>query len=79
MVVDINNLYNFSLEEYRHNLLRLGVESHISLVGQEVYYCEKCYGVHLVIKWDSDKAMFLLDLDGQRFWSNPFRILRCKQ
>lgn len=78
MVVDVNNLYDFSLIEYQDNLLRLGIESHTDLVGKEVYYSQKCYGVHLVIKWDADKAMFLLDLDGQRFWSNPFRILRCK-
>jgi len=65
---------NFTADEYRDNLLRLGAVSHSSFVGKTVYYSQKAYGEHKVVKWDEDRAEFLLDLDGQKFWSNPFRI-----
>ena len=44
---------------------------------ETVYYSQKAYGEHKVVKWDEDRAEFLLDLDGQKFWSNPFRIQNC--
>lgn len=77
MKLDVNNFENYTADEYRDNLLRLGAVSHNSLVGKTVYYSKKAYGEHKVVKWDADKAEFLLDLDGQRFWSNPFRIQNC--
>lgn len=73
--LDVLNFDNFTAEEYQQNLFRLGVSNHASLVGKKVYYSNKLYGEHTVIKWDSEKAEFLLDIDGQRFFSNPFRIL----
>ncbi len=42
-----------------------------------VNYVQPKYGIHKVVEWDEDKAEFLLDLDGQKFWSNPFRIQNC--
>lgn len=74
MELDVNNFKNFTIDEYRDNLLRLGAPSHNSLVGKTVYYSQKSYGEHKVIKWDEDRGEFLLDLNGQKFWSNPFRI-----
>jgi hypothetical protein len=74
MRFDVNNFENFTIDEYLSNLSRLGINRHSSLVGQMVYYSQKSYGKHMVLKWDSDRAEFLLDIDGQRFWSNPFRI-----
>ena len=45
------------------------------LVGKTVYYYQKTYGKY-IFKWDEDedRAEFLLDLNGQKFWSNPFII-----
>ena len=75
MKLDVNNFENFTEREYINNLSRLGIDNHNSLVGKRVYYSRKIYGEHKVIKWDPDKAEFLLDLDGQKFWTNPFRII----
>ena len=77
MNIETTNFENFTADEYRDNLLRLGAVSHSSFVGKEVYYMKKGYGLHTVVKWDADRAEFLLDLDGQKFWSNPFRIQNC--
>ena len=77
MKIETTNFENYTADEYRNNLLRLGAVSHSSLVGKTVYYVKKGYGLHTVVKWDSDRAEFLLDLDGQKFWSNPFRIQNC--
>lgn len=77
MKLDVNNFETYTADEYRDNLLRLGAVSHSSLVGKTVYYSQKIYGEHKVVKWDADKAEFLLDFDGQMFWSNPFRIQNC--
>ena len=74
MDIETTNFENFTPDEYRDNLSRLGVDSHSSLVGKEVYYVKKEYGVHKIVKWDSNRGEFLLNLDGQKFWSNPFRI-----
>ena len=76
--LDVNNFRDFTPTEYRENLLRLGIVSYSSLVGKTVYYIEPFYGKHKVVFWDSDKAEFLLEeLNGDRFWCNPFRILNC--
>jgi len=64
----------FSKEEHKENLKRLNIENYESLIGKEVYYSLPIYGVHKVLSWDADNEEFLLDLDGQKFWSNPFRI-----
>jgi hypothetical protein len=77
MKLDVNNFENYTADEYRNNLLRLGAVSHSSLVGKTVYYSKKAYGEHKVVEWNRDRAEFLLDLDGQKFWSNPFRIQNC--
>ncbi len=74
MDIETTNFENFTPDEYRDNLSRLGVDNHTSLVGKEVYYVKKEYGVHKIVKWDSNRGEFLLDLDGQKFWSNPFII-----
>ena len=74
MKIDVSNFKNFTADEYHNNLLRLGVINHSSLVGKKVYYSQKEYGLHKVVKWDKNRGEFLLDLDGQKFWSNPFRI-----
>jgi hypothetical protein len=78
MKLDVNNFDNYTADEYRDNLLRLGAVSHGSFVGKKVYYSKKEYGEHKVIKWDADRAEFLLDFEGQRFWSNPFMIQNCE-
>ena len=77
MNIETTNFENFTADEYRDNLLRLGAVSHRSFVGKTVYYVKPQYGVHKVVEWNEDKAEFLLDLDGQKFWSNPFRIQNC--
>lgn len=76
-MLDVNNFRDFTLEEYRENLNRLGVDSHTSLVGKKVYYVKTSYGEHKVLKWNSDTAMFLLEYrDGSKFHSNPFQIIQ---
>ena len=75
--MDITNFNNFTKDEYAENLLRLSIVSHSDLVGKKVYYVKKSYGEHTVIKWNEDRAEFLLDMEGQRFYSNPFRIHHC--
>ena len=77
MNIETTNFENFTADEYRDNLLRLGVVSHSSLVGKQVYYVKPQYGIHTVVEWNNDKAEFLLNLEGQKFWSNPFRIQNC--
>jgi hypothetical protein len=64
----------FTKEEHKENLKRLGVDNYESLVGGEVYYSLPIYGIHKVLGWDNERGEFLLELDGQKFWSNPFRI-----
>jgi len=77
MDIETTNFENFTADEYRDNLLRLGAVSHSSFVGKTVYYVKKGYGEHTVVEWNIVKAEFLLDLEGQKFWSNPFRIQNC--
>jgi hypothetical protein len=72
--MDVKNFTDFNKDEYSENLLRLGIKNHKDLVGNKVYYSLKVYGEHVVIEWNQDRAEFLLELDGQRFWSNPFKI-----
>jgi hypothetical protein len=75
MDIETTNFENFTADEYRNNLLRLGAVSHSSLIGMQVFYSDKIYGLHRIERWDVDKAEFLLNSNGHRFWSNPFRIL----
>lgn len=72
--MDINNFENFTLEEYRENLHRLNIDNHSYLVGKKVYYLKPIYGEHTILEWNENTGEYLLDLDGQKFWSNPFRI-----
>ena len=72
--MDVKNFDEFTAQEHRDNLKRLGVSSYGSLVGQTVHYCHPAYGDHVVVKWNPDTVEFLLSLDGQKFWTNPFRI-----
>ena len=72
--MDVKNFTDFNKGEYSENLLRLGIKNHKDLVGNKVYYSLKVYGEHVVIEWNQDRAEFLLELDGQRFWSNAFKI-----
>jgi hypothetical protein len=65
---------DFTTQEHKDNLIRLGVNDYNDLVGQSVYYSREVYGVHKVIKWDDESGEYLLDLDGSKFYSNPFRI-----
>lgn len=74
--IETTNFKNFTADEYRDNLLRLGAVSHSSLIGTVVYYVKKSYGPHTIIKWNSDTAEFLLDSDGDKIWSIPFRIFK---
>ena len=74
MFIETSNFENYSSDEYSKNLIRLGLDSHSSLVGKSVYYSKEIYGKHSVIEWSTERAEYLLDLDGQKFWSNPFRI-----
>jgi hypothetical protein len=74
MNIETTNFDNFTADEYLDNLLRLGVTSHTSLIDKKVYYVTPKYGLHTIVGWDENKAEFLLDLDGQKFWSNPFKI-----
>lgn len=76
MKLDVNNFNDFSVQEYLDNLSRLGILSYSSLIGKTVWYSQKVYGEHKVIDWDPDKGQYLLELDGQKFWSNPFRIIK---
>lgn len=74
MDVQTTNFENFSHAEYIDNMARLGITSHTSLVGKQVYYVNEKYGLHKVVKWDAQKAEYLLSLQGQKFWANPFTI-----
>jgi hypothetical protein len=74
--IDVDNFKDFTEEEYRENLEKLGGSTHESLVGSQVYYSKKIYGLHTIVKWDPKKGEFLLDLDGSKIWSNPFRIFK---
>jgi len=55
MRLDVNNFENYTADEYRDNLLRLGAVSHSSLVGKTVYYSQKAYGEEYEIDgwWES--------------------------
>lgn len=75
MNIETKNFINYTASEYCDNLLRLGINSHSSLIGETVYYVKPQYGKHIVKEWNSDRAEYLLELDGDKFWSNPFNIL----
>ena len=77
MELDIKNFETHTLDEYRDNLLRLGVVSHSCLVGKDVYYLHKVYGKHKVLKWDEDLGLYQLEKNGKKSWSNPFLIDNC--
>lgn len=72
--MDITNFENFTEQEYKDNLNRLAIKEHKDLISKEVYYVKQSYGIHKVVDWDSVRGEYLLELEGQRFWSNPFRI-----
>lgn len=72
--LDVSNFETFTKEEYITNLERLGLCCHEHIVGEEVYYSNKTYGLHKVIRWDKDRGEYILQIHKQRFWSNPFRI-----
>ena len=50
MNIETTNFENFTADEYRDNLLRLGATSHSSFIGKGVYYVKKGYGLHTVVK-----------------------------
>jgi bisphosphoglycerate-dependent phosphoglycerate mutase len=75
--IDVENFDNFSLDEYQENLTRLQIPNYGTLIGRNVYHIRPSYGVHKVIHWDPIKAEYLLDMEGDQFWSNPFRIHIC--
>lgn len=76
LMLDVNNFDNFTEKEYVTNLERLRIASYSELIGENVWYCKKGYGEHKVEKWDADRAEYLLNLEGDKFWSNPFKIHR---
>lgn len=71
---ETKNFETFSKAAYAQNFKTLNITKHTDLVGKNVYYSEFIYGLHKVIKWDSVKAEYLLELDGQRFYANPFTL-----
>lgn len=73
---DTKHDINFTVSEFTQNLKDLRINKYDELVNKEVYYSKKSYGIHTVIKWDKQKAQYLLDFEGSKFWSNPFRIKR---
>lgn len=74
MKLDIVNFENFSQEEYIENLFRLNINNYSDLVGKEVYYVKPIYGKHKILQWNPNKGEYLLCLDDDKFWSNPFKI-----
>lgn len=72
--MEVNNYTDWTKEEHFENLKRLNINTYSDLIGKSVYYVKPLYGLHTVIKWNPDTVEFLLDLEGSRFWSNPFRI-----
>lgn len=77
MKLDIKNFETHTLDEYRDNLLRLGVVSHSCLVGKDIYFLHKVHGKHKVLKWDEDLGLYQLEINGTKSWSNPFLIDNC--
>jgi nucleoside 2-deoxyribosyltransferase len=74
--IDTDNFTDFAKDEHVSNLKRLGESNYKSMVGQTVYYVKKSYGEHKIINWCPIKSEFLLSLDGDKFYSNPFRIFK---
>lgn len=72
--MDSHNFETFSREEHKALLTELGIENFSDLVGHKVYYSRREYGVHTILKWDPNRGEYLLEIDSQKFWSNPFRI-----
>ena len=64
----------FTKQEHIDNLKRLNIENYSYLIGKKVYYVREVYGVHKVISYNEESEEYILDLDGQKFPSNPFRI-----
>lgn len=77
MELDVKNFETHTPDEYRDNLLRLGVVSHSCLIGKNVYFLHKVHGIHKVIKWDEDSGLYQLEIKGEKSWSNPFLIDNC--
>lgn len=71
---EMTNFKDFSLNEYKENLKRLGVNSHFELIGRKCYYVKQSYGIHEILNFNPGIGEFLLCLDGDRFYTLPFRI-----
>ena len=65
---------DFSQEQHNSNKKRLNVSSYDDLIGEKVYYVRPSYGMHTVKAFTDGE--FLLEINGQKFYSNPFRLIR---
>jgi hypothetical protein len=72
--MDTKNFETFSREEYQNLLDEFDIKNFSDLIGRNVYYSRREYGEHRILKWDQNKGEYLLEIDSQKFWSNPFRI-----
>jgi hypothetical protein len=70
------NTSTFTLEEYAECKKKLRIKEFKDLVGQAVFYSESVYGIHKVIEWDEEKSEYKLEIEGSRFWTNPFRLFK---
>ena len=56
----------------------LNIKDYKELVGQKVYYVKESYGIHTVESYDETTGLYKLNLDGQRFYSTPNKLIKVK-
>lgn len=72
--LDVYNFESWTAAEYSDNLKRLDAQTHQGMIGKSVYYVKPAYGRHYIHEWNPYTGEFLLEIDGSKFWTNPFRI-----
>jgi len=65
---------NYTDQEHKENLERLGITSYDKLDNKEVWYVKPSYGIHTVVGWDCLTNTYLLDCGGSLFRGNPFSV-----
>ena len=70
----MDSFEEFTICDHFKNLKRLNISNYENLIGEKVFYIKKGFGEHKILKWDSKRGEYLLELYGQKFYSNPFKI-----
>jgi hypothetical protein len=60
--------------DYQAKLDTLSINDFPDLVGKDVYYVKRTYGVHKVVSYNDTLSQYLLDLAGCKFMASVFQV-----